>query len=52
MVARAFRDLREMPPSQRQAALNSDRFRGQFSEQERGTLYQLLDVEPLLPPQH
>ncbi|MDW5266257.1 MULTISPECIES: DUF3106 domain-containing protein [Acidobacteriaceae] len=52
MVARAFRDLREMPPSQRQAALNSDRFRSQFSPQERGTLGQLLDVEPLLPPQH
>jgi hypothetical protein len=51
MVARAFRDLREMPPDQRQAALNSDRFRGQFSPQERGTLGQLLDVAPLLPPQ-
>lgn len=50
MVARAFRDLREMPPSQRQAALNSDRFRGEFSPEERGTLSQLLDVEPLLPP--
>ncbi|GGG83586.1 DUF3106 domain-containing protein [Edaphobacter dinghuensis] len=50
MVARAFRDLREMPPAQRQATLNSDRFRGQFSDQERGTLQQLLDVEPLLPP--
>lgn len=50
-VARAFRDLREMPPAQRQATLNSDRFRGQFSDQERGTLQQLLDVEPLLPSQ-
>lgn len=50
MVARAFRDLREMPPDQRQALLNSDRFRNQFSPQERGTLGQLLDVAPLLPP--
>ncbi|WP_373694103.1 DUF3106 domain-containing protein [Edaphobacter paludis] len=52
MVARAFRDLREMDPSQRQAILSSDRFRSQFSPQERGTLSQLLDVEPLLPAPH
>lgn len=50
MVARAFRDLRGMPPYQRQSLLNSDRFRSQFSPQERGTLGQLLDVAPLLPP--
>jgi hypothetical protein len=50
MVARAFRDLRAMPPEQRQSLLNSDRFRSQFSPQERGTLGQLLDVAPLLPP--
>lgn len=50
MVARAFRDLRGMPPDQRQSLLNSDRFRSQFSPQERGTLGQLLDVAPLLPP--
>jgi hypothetical protein len=49
LVAHAFRDLREMPPSQRQSVLNSDRFRGQFSAQERGTLSQLLEVEPYLP---
>lgn len=52
LVAHAFRDLREMPPSQRQSVLNSDRFRGQFSPQERGTLSQLLDIEPYLPPLH
>lgn len=52
MVARAFRDLRDMPPAQRQSVLNSDRFRGEFSPEERGTLSQLLDVEPLLPPPH
>lgn len=52
MVARAFRDLREMDPSQRQAILSSDRFRSQFSPQERGTLSQLLDVEPYLPAPH
>ena len=51
MVARAFRDLREMPEPQRQAILNSDRFRGQFSDQERGALSSLLAVEPYLPVQ-
>jgi Protein of unknown function (DUF3106) len=49
LVARAFRDLREMPEPQRQAVLSSDRFRGQFSEQERSTLSNLLAVEPYLP---
>lgn len=52
LVARAFRDLREMPLPQRQAILNSDRFRGQFSEQERSTLTGLLAVEPYLPVEH
>jgi hypothetical protein len=51
LVARAFRDLREMPEPQRQAILNSDRFRGQFSDQERSTLSNLLAVEPYLPVQ-
>ncbi len=51
LVARAFRDLREMPEPQRQAILNSDRFRSQFSDQERGTISNLLAVEPYLPVQ-
>jgi hypothetical protein len=51
MVARAFRDLREMPQPQRQAVLNSDRFRGQFSDQERNTLSNLLAIEPYIPVQ-
>ena len=51
LVARAFRDLREMPEPQRQAILSSDRFRGQFSDQERNTLSSLLAVEPFLPVQ-
>ncbi len=49
LVARAFRDLREMPQPQRQAILGSDRFRSQFSDQERGTLSSLLAVEPYIP---
>jgi hypothetical protein len=52
MVARAFRDLREMPPPQRQALMSSDRFRSQFSDQERNTLSNLLTVEPYLPVPH
>ena len=39
-------------PSQRQAILNSDRFRGQFSDQERNTISNLLAVEPYLPVRH
>jgi Protein of unknown function (DUF3106) len=52
LVARAFRDLREMPVPQRQAILNSDHFRSQFTDQERGTLSNLLAVEPYLPVEH
>ncbi|WP_260704539.1 DUF3106 domain-containing protein [Edaphobacter flagellatus] len=51
LVGKAFRDLREMPEPQRQAILSSDRFRGQFSDQERGTLSSLLAVEPYIPVQ-
>jgi hypothetical protein len=51
LVSRAFRDLREMPDPQRQSILNSDRFRGQFTNDERSTLTNLLAVEPYLPVQ-
>jgi hypothetical protein len=51
MVARAFRDLREMPQPQREAIMNQDRFRSQFTDQERNTLSGLLSVEPYLPVQ-
>jgi hypothetical protein len=51
-VARAFRDLREMPEPQRQALMASDRFRNQFSDQERSTLSGLLAVEPYIAVQH
>jgi hypothetical protein len=49
LVARAFRDLREMPEPQRQSILSSDQFRSQFSDQERGTISNLLTVEPYIP---
>ena len=50
-VARAFRDLREMPPPQREALLNSDRTRAEFSDRERATLSGLLAAEPYVPVQ-
>ncbi len=50
MVARTFRQLRDLPPDQRYAALNSDRFRGQFNDAQRATLNNLLRIEPLMPP--
>ncbi len=49
LVGRAFRDLREMPEPQRQALMSSDRFRTQFSDEERSTLNNLLAVEPYIP---
>lgn len=50
MVARSFRELRSMPPQQRNTILNSPDYRQQFSDEERGTLGNLLSVSPLLPP--
>ena len=49
-VGRAFRSLQAMPPGERQAYLNSPQFQRQFNDQERGTLSNLLNVSPLLPP--
>ena len=49
-VGRAFRSVEAMPPAERQAYLNSPQFRGEFNDQERGTLNNLLNVSPLLPP--
>jgi hypothetical protein len=46
LMARAVIDLREMPPPQRDSVIESDRFRGQFSDGERSTLKDLLSVEP------
>lgn len=49
-VARSFRELRNMPPEQRNSILSSPEYRQQFSDEERGTLGNLLSVGPLLPP--
>jgi hypothetical protein len=46
MVRKAFRDLREYPPEQRAAMMNSPKFAAQFSPQERSILGNILAVEP------
>jgi hypothetical protein len=45
----AFRDLRSVPPDQRQTVLNSARYQGAFSPDERGILTDMLRVEPYEP---
>ncbi|MGC2582253.1 MAG: DUF3106 domain-containing protein, partial [Acidobacteriaceae bacterium] len=49
MVDRAFNDLRQIPPEQRQAILNSARFDHTFTPQERHVLGSLLSIEPYEP---
>ncbi|MGC2196375.1 MAG: DUF3106 domain-containing protein, partial [Terriglobales bacterium] len=46
----AIGDLRTMPPDQRERVLESDRFRGMFSEQERNMLRETTKL-PLAPAQ-
>ena len=50
MMKRAFNDLRGVPPDQRQTVLNSARYQGAFSPEERGILSDFLRVEPYEPP--
>jgi hypothetical protein len=45
----AFRDLREVPLDQRETVLNSARYQGAFSPEERGILSDMLRVEPYEP---
>lgn len=52
MMKRAFQDLRGVPLDQRQTVLNSARYQGAFSPQERNILSNFLRVEPYQPPQH
>jgi hypothetical protein len=49
MMKSAFRDLRGVPEDQRLTVLNSDRYKGQFSAEERGILADMLRVEPYQP---
>ncbi len=48
-VARTFHELRTMPPDQRAQVMSSPDFQHQFSDQERGTLNNLMAVDPYLP---
>jgi hypothetical protein len=45
----AFRDLRAVPVEQRPMVLNSARYQGVFSPDERGILADMLRVEPYQP---
>ncbi len=50
MVKRAFQDLRSVPLDQRETVLNSARYQGQFSPEERDILSNFLRVEPYEAP--
>jgi hypothetical protein len=50
MMKGAFRDLRAVPPDQRETVLNSARYQNAFSPEERGILSNMLRVEPYEPP--
>jgi hypothetical protein len=45
----AFHDLRTLPLDQRPTVLNSSRYQGLFSPEERGILSDMLRVEPYQP---
>jgi hypothetical protein len=49
MMKRAFQDLRAVPLDQRPTVLNSARYQGVFSPEERGILSDMLRVEPYQP---
>jgi hypothetical protein len=49
MMKNAFRDLRSVPLDQRQTVLNSARYQGVFSPQERDILSNMLRAEPYEP---
>jgi hypothetical protein len=51
MMKGAFQDLRAVPPDQRPMVLNSSRYQGAFSPEERGILSDMLRAEPYQPPQ-
>ncbi len=49
IMKQAFQNLRGVPLDQRQTVLNSARYQGTFSPQERGILSDFLKVEPYEP---
>jgi len=50
LMSRAFQDLRSVPLDQRETVLNSARYQGQFSPEERNILSNFLRAEPYEPP--
>ena len=50
MVKTAIEDLRAMPPDQREQVINSDRFKGMYSDQERDLMRDAARL-PLSPPE-
>jgi hypothetical protein len=50
LVKRAFQQLRLVPVGERQTELNSARYRGLFTPEERQILSNFLSVEPYMPP--
>ena len=51
MVKTALKDLRGMPPAQREQVIDSDRFKSMFSPQEREMLRGAARL-PLAPPEN
>ena len=51
MVNTAIRDLRAMPPAQRENIIDSPRFRSMFSDQERDMMRGITRL-PLAPPEN
>lgn len=49
-VAQTFRALRELPPEQRISAFATGRYGPPLSDSQRAVLFNLLRVEPLMPP--
>ena len=49
LMKSAFRDLRSVPPEQRRTVLDSNRYQGVFTPEERGILSDMLRVEPYEP---
>lgn len=49
LMKSAFRDLRSVPTDQRATVLNSSRYQGVFSPDERGVLSEILKAEPYEP---
>lgn len=49
LMKNAFHDLRAVPLDQRRTVLNSSRYQGAFTPEERGILADFLRVEPYQP---